>query len=58
MTMSIARPSAQAGLRYLFKTTMMDDLPLLPDATTYYMKAGTLKGDGSQRPERHQQARR
>lgn len=26
MTMSIARLSAQSGLRYLFKTTMMDDL--------------------------------
>ena len=25
MTMSIARLSAQSGLKYLFKTTMMDD---------------------------------
>ena len=45
MTMSIARLSAQSGLKYLFKTTMMDDLPLTPpDATTYYMKAGTPQG--------------
>jgi conjugative relaxase-like TrwC/TraI family protein len=43
--MSIARLSAQSGLRYLFKTTMMDDLPASPlDATTYYMKAGTPEG--------------
>ncbi|BCW70699.1 MobF family relaxase [Arthrobacter sp. NicSoilB8] len=45
MTMSIARLSAQSGLRYLFKTTMMDDLSTSPrDATTYYMKAGTPEG--------------
>ncbi|MBT2555908.1 MobF family relaxase [Arthrobacter sp. ISL-5] len=45
MTMSIARLSAQSGLKYLFKTTMMDDLTLTPmDATTYYMKAGTPQG--------------
>lgn len=45
MTMSIARLSAQSGLRYLFKTTMMDDLTTAPpDATTYYMKAGTPEG--------------
>ncbi|MDZ4092855.1 MAG: MobF family relaxase [Arthrobacter sp.] len=45
MTMSIARLSAQSGLRYLFKTTMMDDLPTSPpDSTTYYMKAGTPEG--------------
>ena len=45
MTMSIARLSAQSGLRYLFKTTMMDDLPSSPpDSTTYYMKAGTPEG--------------
>ncbi len=45
MTMSIARLSAQSGLRYLFKTTMMDDLTTTPpDATTYYMKAGTPEG--------------
>ncbi|MBT2250316.1 relaxase domain-containing protein [Arthrobacter sp. BHU FT2] len=45
MTMSIARLSAQSGLRYLFKTTMMDDhCTTRPDATTYYMKAGTPQG--------------
>ena len=45
MTMSIARLSAQSGLKYLFKTTMLDDLTALPaDATTYYMKAGTPQG--------------
>jgi conjugative relaxase-like TrwC/TraI family protein len=45
MTMSIARLSAQSGLRYLFKTTMMDDLATTPpDATTYYMQAGTPEG--------------
>lgn len=45
MTISIARLSAQSGLRYLFKTTMMDDLASTPpDATTYYMKAGTPEG--------------
>ncbi|WP_284762637.1 MobF family relaxase [Arthrobacter sp. efr-133-R2A-63] len=45
MTMSIARLSAQSGLRYLFKTTMMDDVsPTPPDATSYYLKAGTPQG--------------
>lgn len=45
MTMSIARLSAQSGLKYLFRTTMMDDLTATPaDATTYYMKAGTPQG--------------
>ncbi len=45
MTMSIARLSAQSGLKYLFKTTMMDDLQVSPsDATTYYMQAGTPPG--------------
>ncbi|KRE72699.1 hypothetical protein ASG77_08525 [Arthrobacter sp. Soil762] len=45
MTMSIARLSAQSGLKYLFKTTMMDDLTVTPaNATTYYMKAGTPQG--------------
>lgn len=43
--MSVARLSAQSGLKYLFKTTMMDDLQIPPtDATTYYMKAGTPPG--------------
>ncbi|MGX9901461.1 relaxase domain-containing protein [Arthrobacter sp. SA17] len=58
MTMSIARLSAQSGLKYLFKTTMMDDLTIAPsDATTYYMKSGTPQGrwvgrglDGINRP--------
>ncbi|MDQ0242267.1 MobF family relaxase [Arthrobacter bambusae] len=45
MTMSIARLSAQSGLKYLFKTTMMDDRTVAPaDATTYYVKAGTPQG--------------
>jgi conjugative relaxase-like TrwC/TraI family protein len=45
MTMSIARLSAQSGLKYLFKTTMMDDARVAPtDATTYYMKSGTPPG--------------
>ncbi|WP_426939746.1 MobF family relaxase [Pseudarthrobacter sp. S6] len=45
MTMSIARLSAQSGVKYLFKTTMLDDLTVTPaDATTYYMKAGTPQG--------------
>ncbi|UKA55167.1 relaxase domain-containing protein [Arthrobacter sp. FW305-BF8] len=45
MTMSIARLSAQSGLKYLFKTTMMDDLKVDPvDATNYYMKSGTPPG--------------
>jgi conjugative relaxase-like TrwC/TraI family protein len=45
MTMSIARLSAQSGLKYLFKTTMLDDLTVTPaDATTYYMQAGTPQG--------------
>jgi len=45
MTMSIARLSAQSGLKYLFKTTMLDDLAVTPaDATSYYMKAGTPQG--------------
>ncbi len=43
--MSIARLSAQSGLKYLFKTTMMDDRTVAPaDATTYYLKAGTPQG--------------
>lgn len=45
MTMSIARLSAQSGLKYLFKTTMMDDRLITPaDATSYYMKSGTPPG--------------
>ncbi|MDQ0028797.1 relaxase domain-containing protein [Arthrobacter bambusae] len=45
MTMSIARLSAQSGLKYLFKTTMMDDVSPAPlNATAYYVKAGTPQG--------------
>ncbi|MFK4296576.1 conjugative relaxase-like TrwC/TraI family protein [Arthrobacter sp. GAS37] len=45
MTISIARLSAQSGLKYLFKTTMMDDVSPTPrDATNYYLKAGTPQG--------------
>jgi conjugative relaxase-like TrwC/TraI family protein len=45
MTMSIARLSAQSGLKYLFKTTMTDDRPIhTTDTTSYYMKAGTPQG--------------
>lgn len=45
MTMSIARLSAQSGLKYLFKTTMLDDLTVITaEATTYYMRAGTPQG--------------
>jgi conjugative relaxase-like TrwC/TraI family protein len=45
VTMSIARLSAQSGLKYLFKTTMMDDRSIAPaDATSYYMKSGTPQG--------------
>ncbi|MDQ0618082.1 MobF family relaxase [Arthrobacter globiformis] len=45
MTMSIARLSAQSGLKYLFKTTMMDDQLITPaDTTSYYMKSGTPQG--------------
>ncbi|MFQ4150341.1 MobF family relaxase [Arthrobacter sp. LAPM80] len=45
MTVSIARLTADAGLKYLLKTTMQDDLPGPPaDATTYYVKNGTPQG--------------
>lgn len=45
MTVSIARLSAQSGLRYLFKTTMLDDASVdVTDATAYYVKAGTPQG--------------
>ena len=45
MTMSIARLSAQSGLKYLFKTTMLDDITATPpDATSYYVQAGTPQG--------------
>lgn len=45
MTMSIARLSVRSGLKYLFKSTMLDDFsPTPPDAISYYMKTGTLQG--------------
>ena len=45
MTMSIARLSAQSGLKYLFKTNMLDDITATPpDATIYYVQAGTPQG--------------
>lgn len=45
MTVSIARLTADAGLKYLLKTTMQDDLPGPPtDATSYYIKNGTPQG--------------
>lgn len=45
MTVSIARLTADAGLKYLLKTTMQDDLPGPPtDATSYYVKNGTPQG--------------
>ena len=45
MTMSIARLSVRSGLKYLFKSTMLDDLsPTPPDTISYYMKTGTPQG--------------
>ncbi|MGO4246183.1 MobF family relaxase [Paenarthrobacter sp. RAF54_2] len=45
MTMSMARLSAQSGLKYLFKSTMMDDIDRTPpDTVSYYMKSGTPQG--------------
>ena len=45
MTMSIARLSVRSGLKYLFKSTMLDDFsPTPPDAISYYMKTGTPQG--------------
>jgi conjugative relaxase-like TrwC/TraI family protein len=45
MTVSVARLTADAGVRYLLKTTMQDDLiKPVGDATTYYVKAGTPQG--------------
>ncbi|WP_425864742.1 MobF family relaxase [Arthrobacter sp. TWP1-1] len=45
MTVSIARLTANSGVKYLLKTTMHDDVPLTSgDATGYYMKAGTPPG--------------
>jgi conjugative relaxase-like TrwC/TraI family protein len=45
MTMSIARLSVQSGLKYLFKSTMLDDQSSTPqDTISYYIKAGTPQG--------------
>lgn len=45
MTVSLSRLTAAAGLKYLLKTTMQDDLVKpLTDATSYYVKAGTPTG--------------
>ena len=45
MTMSIARLSVRSGLKYLFKSTMLDDFsPTPPDTVSYYMKTGTPQG--------------
>lgn len=45
MTMSIARLSVRSGLKYLFKSTMLDDFsPAPPDTVSYYMKTGTPQG--------------
>ncbi|MEC3853624.1 MobF family relaxase [Paenarthrobacter ureafaciens] len=45
MTMSIARLSVRSGLKYLFKSTMLDDVsPTPPDTISYYVKTGTPQG--------------
>lgn len=45
MTMSIARLSVQSGLKYLFKSTMLDDaMPTPPDTISYYLATGTPQG--------------
>ncbi|TVU58460.1 AAA family ATPase [Paenarthrobacter nitroguajacolicus] len=45
MTMSIARLSVKSGLRYLYKSTMLDDVsPTPPETISYYMKTGTPQG--------------
>ncbi len=45
MTMSIARLSVRSGLKYLFKSTMLDDFsPTPPDTISYYVKTGTPQG--------------
>ncbi|WP_178995383.1 MobF family relaxase [Paenarthrobacter nitroguajacolicus] len=45
MTMSIARLSVRSGLKYLFKSTMLDDFsPTPPDTIGYYVKTGTPQG--------------
>jgi conjugative relaxase-like TrwC/TraI family protein len=45
MTMSIARLSVKSGLKYLFKSTMLDDARPSPvDTISYYMATGTPQG--------------
>ena len=45
MTMSIARLSVKSGLKYLFKSTMLDDArPTPTDTIGYYMATGTPQG--------------
>ncbi|ASN19948.1 MobF family relaxase [Arthrobacter sp. YN] len=45
MTMSIARLSVRSGLKYLFKSTMLDDFSPTPqDTISYYVKTGTPQG--------------
>ncbi|MBP2266388.1 conjugative relaxase-like TrwC/TraI family protein [Pseudarthrobacter sp. PvP004] len=45
MTMSIARLSVRSGLKYLFKSTMLDDASPTPaDTISYYVKTGTPQG--------------
>jgi conjugative relaxase-like TrwC/TraI family protein len=45
MTISIARLSVRSGLKYLFKSTMLDDLtPTPPDTISYYVQSGTPQG--------------
>ncbi|WOC62656.1 MobF family relaxase [Paenarthrobacter sp. AT5] len=45
MTMSIARLSIRSGLKYLFKSTMLDDVSPTPaDTISYYVKTGTPQG--------------
>ncbi|MFF2840537.1 MobF family relaxase [Paenarthrobacter sp. NPDC057981] len=45
MTMSIARLSTKSGLKYLFKSTMLDDVTIVPsDTISYYTKSGTPQG--------------
>jgi len=43
--MSIARLSVRSGLKYLFKSTMLDDVsPAPPDTISYYVTTGTPQG--------------
>lgn len=45
MTMSIARLTVRSGLKYLFNSTMLDDVsPAPPDTISYYVQTGTPQG--------------